>query len=484
MKFKSTIVSIAAVFLGGVSSLVAQKYADMISDGTFPLSEIQVEAENYFKDAGTGRGTGYKQYKRWEYTAQMELDDNGIKISNNALISQARLNRRSSKRGKNPQLLGVDGEWKELGPTSKSATSGWNPGVGRVTSIGLDDNNANHMIVGGPNGGVWKTTDAGTTWAAMTDNYSTMDVYSLEISPFNSNVYIWGSTNGKVYKSTDGGVSWNTSGDIGNGDVNRILFHPIDVNIVFAVSSSSGLSRSTDGGANWTNVQSGAKGYDVEFKPGDPSVVYFSGTRVYKSTDSGVNFTELTGFSTSTSNYKMMAVSAVSAEILYVLESDGGVFEGFYKSTNSGASFTKLKDGANINYFGYDDAGADDSGQAPRDMDVAASPTDANEVHIAGIHTWKSFDGGSTFALSSYWTPNGANSRGVGYNHADIDILKYSSTTLYVGSDGGYIRVQTKLLVLRTDLKVWGLDSFTRLEFQKQIRMLFQVDHKTTEQVL
>ncbi len=70
-------------------------------------------------------------------------------------------------------------------------------------------------------------------------------------------------------------------------------------------------------------------------------------------------------------------------------------------------------------------------------MDVAANPADANEVHIAGIHTWKSLDGGSTFALSSYWTPNGASSRGVGYNHADIDILKYTGSTLYVGSDGG-----------------------------------------------
>ncbi len=349
MNFKKTLVAFAAVAIGGISPLAAQKYTDMISNGTFPLSEIQEEAENYFKDAGTGRGTGYKQYKRWEYAAQMELDDNGVKIPNDELNKQARLSRRSNKRDKNPQLLGVDGEWKELGPTYKNGTSGWNPGVGRVTSIGLDDNNANHLIVGGPNGGVWKTTNAGTSWTAMTDNYSTMDVYSLEISPFNSNVYLWGSTNGKVYKSTDGGVSWTASGDIGSGDVNRILFHPTDVNIVFAVSRYSGLSRSTDGGANWTNVQSGADGYDVEFKPGDPSTVYFSGSKVYKSTNSGVNFTELTGFSTSTSNYKMMAVSAANVEVLYVLESDGGAFGGFYKSTNSGTSFTKLKDGANIN---------------------------------------------------------------------------------------------------------------------------------------
>ncbi len=416
-------------------SATAQQYIDMIEAGTYPITAIQQAAKAHFDIVGRGQGSGYKQFKRWEYVAMMELDENGVKIPNAELAQRARQYREeTAAKGSSAA------NWKQLGPTYYNATSGWNPGVGRVTSIGIEAANPNHIIVGSPTGGVWKSLNAGNSWTPLTDNYSTVDVYALEISPYNNQQYLWGSTSGRIFRSLDGGTTWQTTGNVtGSGRVSRIQYHPTDPNVVYAVSESSGLFRSTNSGGSWTAVTglSGVPGYDVEFKPGDPNTIYFSGVNVYRSTNGGTSFTQVTGFGTASNNYKMMGVSPANPDFLYVLESNGGRFGAFYKSTDSGATFTKLVDGADINYFGYSSTGDDDKGQAPRDMDVAVSPSNANEVHIAGIHTWKSTNGGASFSLTSYWVPSTAQSLGVGYNHADIDILKFVGNTLYVGSDGG-----------------------------------------------
>lgn len=424
------------------STAFGQRYQEMIDAGTYPLSEIQREAEAYFDQVGRGQGTGYKQYKRWEYVASMELDERGVKIPNHELAQQARAFRKAAE-AEQKESGNFGGDWKFLGPTYWNATTSWNPGVGRVTSIGIDLQNTDHIIVGSPTGGVWKTLDGGLTWAPLTDNFSTVDVYALEISPWNSNDYLWGSTSGRIFRSTDGGQTWTATSNVsGNGRVSRIQHHPTDPNVVYAVSESNGLFRSTNGGSTWVAVPgvsgSNMRGYDVEFKPNDPNVIYFSGTRVFRSTDGGASFQELSGFSTSDTAYKMMAVTPANPEVLCVLESKGKVFGAFYRSNNSGNSFAKLVDGATINYFGYSPTGSDDKGQAPRDMDVAVHPFDADEVHIAGINTWKSVDGGQSFYLTSHWVPGTAAALGVGYVHADVDILKFVSSRLYVGTDGGF----------------------------------------------
>ncbi len=421
-------------------SAFAQKYLEMIEAGTYTIKEIQQEAEAHFDIVGRERGSGYKPYKRWEYAALMELDETGVKIPNFELAKRARDYRLAEKQRQQAESSGFAGGWQQLGPTYWNATSSWNPGVGRITSIGMDANNVNHLIVGSPTGGVWKTLDGCNTWTNITDEFSTVDVYGLEISPYNSDLYIWGSTSGKIFRSTNAGATWNATGNVsGSGRVSRIQFHPTDPNVVYAVSESNGLFMSINGGSNWSAVPdvSGVPGYDVEFKPGDPNTIYFSGISVYRSTNGGNSFSQIGGFGTANNNYKRMSVSPANPNIVYVVESTGGRFGGFYKSTDSGASFNKLIDGSEINYFGYSETGDDDSGQAPRNMDIAVSLTDAEEVHIGGVHTWKSTNGGTSFDLTSYWTPGTAASLGVGYNHADINNLKFKGNTLYVSSDGG-----------------------------------------------
>ncbi len=434
-----TITCLVGGLLLWVSAAFGQRYLEVIEAGTYPLSEIQREAEAYFDVVGRGQGTGYKQYKRWEYVASLELDERGVKIPNHVLAEQARVYRRAAAL-QQQESGNFGGDWQSLGPTYWNRTTSWNPGVGRVTSIGIDLQNPEHLIVGSPTGGVWKTVDGGFTWAPLTDDFSTVDVYALEISPWDSNDYLWGSTSGRIYRSTDGGLTWKATSHVGGtGRVSRIQHHPTEPDVVYAVSESSGLFRSTNGGNTWAPVAgvSGMGGYDVEFKPGDPKVMYFSGTRLYRSNDGGTSWVQVAGFNTANNAYKMMAVTPAAPEVVYVLESKGNVFGGLYKSENSGMSFVQLIDGSTINYFGYSLTGDDDKGQAPRDMDIVVSPLDAEEVHIAGINTWKSVDGGLSFFPTSYWVYSSAVSQGLGYVHADVDIMKYLGHRLYVGTDGG-----------------------------------------------
>src|SRR5690606_24033537 len=100
------------------------------------------------------------------------------------------------------------------------------------------------------------------------------------------------------------------------------------------------------------------RGYDVEYKPGDLSVVYASGSGFHKSTDGGATFTTISGFS---NGPKMIGVSPADASVVYVVEAANGKFGAFYTSADSGGSFTKLNHGG-LNFFGYSTSGNDNSG--------------------------------------------------------------------------------------------------------------------------
>ena len=425
------------VFFLGVITAHSQEYKVMIDEGTFSVEEIIENAEAYFADIDKGRGSGYKQFKRWEYNAMRLMNENGyLPTSEENIAELERYNAYLNETSQNRQA-GTD-NWEELGPFNYNATSAWSPGLGRITGVDIDKNDIDHIIVGAQTGGVWSTTDGGLNWTPLGDFFSNLSVYSVVIDPANSNNYIFGSDNGLIYKSTDSGATWNQLGDLGTSNVNRILIHPTDSNIMFATSQNGGIKKSIDGGVTWTSAVTDNRGYDLEFKPGDPSVVYASGNSVHISTDGGDTFTTIGGFPTAP---KMMAVSLDDPEVVYVVEASGGSFGGFYVSNDSGSSFTELNH-AGRNYFGYDTNGVDSGGQAPRDMDVAVNPADVNEVHIAGVLTWRSMNGGVDFENTSDWIPTQAENAGKGYCHADVDLLVFAGTTMFAGTDGGLFKAE------------------------------------------
>lgn len=440
MRFK--LLLLFALFFGSFASQ-AQEYLVMIDAGTYKVQDVIDSAEAYFANKDKGRGTGFKPYKRWEYNAlRMVKDDGYLPTTEERLNELQNWNAYLNTTAQNRQALSDN--WEELGPKSWSNTSGWNPGVGRITGLAIDGGDINHMIVGANTGGVWRTTDGAQTWMPLCDYFSNLSVYSVAIDPTNSDTYFFGSTNGKIFKSTDAGATWNLQGTVGNSIVNKILINPTDTTMMFATAENQGIYRSTDGGVNWVKIVSDdTKGYDIEFKPGDLSVVYASGSGFHKSIDGGATFNTIGGFTTGP---KMIGVSADDSSVVYVLEASGSKFGAFYSSTNSGDSFTKLNHGG-LNFFGYDTNGNDNSGQAPRDMGIAVNPTNANEVHIAGLLTWMSTNAGVSFTCTSDWTVQNASSKNIGYCHSDIDDLQFYGTTLFSISDGGIYKAENTAVI-------------------------------------
>lgn len=232
-----------------------------------------------------------------------------------------------------------------------------------------------------------------------------------------------------VFKTTDGGSSWQLTGDfpgvIGNFHGYKLMQHPSAPSTLFA-ATTDGIYRTTNGGTSWTQIQVG-NFTDIEFKPGDPTIMYAaersSSTPFWHSTNSGVTW-----------------VSENQPNYIYVLAGGAtgfGSFRGLFRSTAAGTpSFSSRSTTPNI--LGYPNDGSDNLDQAGYDLGIEVNPADASTVITAGINIWRSTDGGSTYGGTSrtQWYDNPA---GIDYVHADIHNITYNplNNYLYSVSDGG-----------------------------------------------
>ncbi len=470
MKKLSLLFGLTFLIFGNIT---AQNYLEMIDSGQYTVAQIKAEAEAYFTNRDLGKGSGYFPFQRWLYMAEKLQDQQGYLPNTVERLSEmqefdAYLNETASSRANMFDF------WEEMGPTYWNATTHWSPGVGRVTGISVQQDNDQHIIVGGETGGVWRTYNGGETWVPLTDYLANLKVYSVAIDPTDPETYFFGSTSGLIFRSQDAGATWTNVGQIGNSIVNKILIHPTNRLILFASAQNQGIYRSTNGGFAWDEVvQNENRGYDVEFKPGDPEVVYASGLKFHVSTDGGETF--ITHGDLPNNEPKMIGISDSAPDVVYVLEANGGSFGGLYKSDNAAFSFTQLNH-AGRNYFGYDTTGFDPGGQAPRDMDITVNPNDVNEVHIAGVLTWRSLDGGVNFEISSDWVPGNAANAGIGYCHADVDILEFVGSTLYVGTDGGIFKASNT-----TEITA---DYYTDLSTGLGIRQFYKIGVSQTPDVV
>jgi hypothetical protein len=234
-----------------------------------------------------------------------------------------------------------------------------------------------------------------------------------------------------VYKSTDGGQTWNPTGTMGSSNPSRagdILIHPLNNQILWC-ATNSGIFRSTNAGASWTNVQAGnfSQG-NIRLKPGDPSTVYaVSRDKFYKSTDTGNTFTHIASNLPATSGRLVMDVTPANPEFIYILSAktsaDNFGFQGIYRSTDSGANFTAQNTTTNVL----------ESTQAWFDLAIGVSSTNANEIYTGCLNVWKSTNGGVAMSRINSWSSPTAPS----YTHADIHYLGFHGNKLFCGSDGG-----------------------------------------------
>ena len=320
--------------------------------------------------------------------------------------------------------------WKWIGPGNIG---------GRIRSILIHPTNPNQMWVGSVAGGIWKTTNGGSSWLPVWDFMPNLAITSMIMDPTNSNVMYVGTGEGffngdalrgaGVFKSTDGGTTWSQLASTANSNwyyVNRLAISP-DGNTLLA-ATNTGIWRSANGGATWSQVTT-TRTLDIDFHPTDSSRAIASGSygnNVYYSTDGGVTWSTATGFpSLGWLNRVEVTYVSNSPNIVYAsLNSNGGEI---WKSTDGGATYSRVNTG--YNFLG---------GQGWYDNIIWVDPTNANTVIVGGIDLWRSTDGGATLTKISQWWSAPASPHAD--HHAIVAHPNFNGTsnkTVFFGNDGG-----------------------------------------------
>jgi hypothetical protein len=450
--------AVVAGFCGlATGNLLAQNMnIDMVlRDPSNNYYTIVQKAEAYFQQYGKA-GTGWKEYNRWKFLTKNNIAPDGTLpdfVQNN---QQALDNFSANNVQPNGVLAGV-ANWVPLGQPNPTILAGYGQnGVGRCSSV---DFVGSDIWVGTPGGGMWfGDFVSGSTynWTAKTDGIPNLAVQDIEIAPTNTSIMYAltgavGSASGYrstgVLKSIDAGTTWLTTGltfpESGGVKGYKLLVNPGNANIVWACTDN-GLYRTADGGTTWnlvtyyttiggaqTNLSTNA--YDIVYQPGSTTTMYATsnGPYFYKSTDAGLTFLRVdrvpAGLPT-TGGRIQIGVTVANSAYIYLLYGDGSAFQGLYRSTNSGTNFTLRSSTPNVL-----------GGQAWRNICIAVSPSNAEDIYVGGLDVYKSNTGGATggwVQVSSSGTTSTSN-----FSHADIFELKCDATYLYCASDGGMYRM-------------------------------------------
>ena len=438
-------------FLCSSLAFSQDKWQEMMFDRSANFIEIQEDFTRYYDSIMDGRtkfpkGSGIKQFKRWEYYWESRVDEFGnFPPNGHVLREMERYNRANSiNNTASRTYTSGNGSWEIVGPIPAPVNgTGQLNGNGRLNCITFHPTDPNTIFVGAPAGGVWKTTDNGTTWAEFSGGLTRLGVSSIVIDPVTpSTIYIGtGDRDGGdspgygVWRSTDGGISWQPRNNgMGNRTVYEILMDPNNPNILIASSSSSRVYRSIDGGANWSYTTTASSCKDIAFHPTDSNIIYAAGSSLNRSTNNGQSFTQITSGVPTGTQRLAIAVSANQPNWVYLLAAGGSGLKGIYRSENSGVNFSTRTTTPNI--MGYPVDGSDTRSQYWYDTVIAADPMNANIIYTGGVNMWKSTDGGTTMTCTSYWVgPSGA----IDGAHADQHALEFSPHTnnVYSGNDGG-----------------------------------------------
>ncbi|MEW7278730.1 CUB domain-containing protein [Aquimarina sp. 2201CG1-2-11] len=454
-----------------------EKWSKMMENPDVNFKDVQKEFNNYFQFKDDKKGTGYKQFMRWQYHMYERTYPTGERIDPGIAWREAsKFQKRYRQRSKG-QKKSVISNWKELGPrTATDITGHWAPGLGRVNSLAFHPTNRNIIYAGTPAGGLWKTTSGGKNgdWEPLTDDLPVLGVSWVALDNSNPNVlYIaTGDIDGGytysigVLKSTDAGKTWNTTGltsdVINKKQIGKIIIHPNNSSILYA-SSSDGFYRSSNAGANWEKLNN-LYLRDFELKPNDPNTIYGydnRGGRIHRSTNGGQTFSVIN--SVPKARRSVLAVTPANPNYVYVISTTANTnaMGGVYRSTNSGASFVKINNSSTPDMFGY--LPNDGKSQAWYDLAVTVSDKDPNEVHFGGIVTWRSLDGGRNWEMTSKWQLG----NDINYIHPDIHDMQYIDGKLYIANDGLIVTSTDKGKTFENISEGLGNRQFYRLGLSK-----------------
>jgi photosystem II stability/assembly factor-like uncharacterized protein len=294
---------------------------------------------------------------------------------------------------------------------------------GRIADIAVSHTDKSTWYIAAGSGGLWKTTNRGTTWQAIFDSQKSYSIGTVTIDPNNSEV-IWVGTGENVsgrhvawgdgaYKSNDGGKTWKQMGLEKSEHIGKILIDPRNSDVVFVAAEGPlwsaggerGVYKTIDGGKKWQLVLEIDKNTgvtDIEFDPSNPDVIYAAAYQrqrktwsflaggpksgLYKSSNNGASWNQLTtGLPKGDMGKIGLAVTPANPEIVYATIEANKKEKGFYRSLNKGESWEKqnsyISGGTGPHYY----------------QEIEASPQNPDLIYQMDVFYKASRDGGKTF---------------------------------------------------------------------------------------
>ena len=352
--------------------------------------------------------------------------------------------------------------WAGFGPEPmQSQKSGYGDVSGRVTCLAMDPTNSNIAYAGAADGGLWKTTDGGTTWTPLTDNLPRLSSGAVAVDPNNPAVVYYGTGEMNfnidgypgvgVFKSTDGGASWTQIplSSLPLYYTSKIVVAPSNSNYVYAAGYYD-IWKSTDAGQDWTELDltSSLRGNpgavdDIIVDPNNENIIYaaygngFGGDStsygIHESTDGGNTWTWLTNGLPPANQITRVSLAMAPSDDQILYAAINGNKPGsstldtnrVYRSTDGGASWSVLPSVAKGTDFG--------GNQGWYNNVIAVDPTHPDTVYVGGIDFYRSSDGGQT------WTDftNGYTGGSIHVDQHAIAFANGNGAIFYIGNDGG-----------------------------------------------
>jgi len=333
---------------------------------------------------------------------------------------------------------------RSIGPAVRS---------GRIADVAIDPTDQSTWYVAAASGNVWKTTNSGTTWTPIFDQYGSYSIGTVTVDPNNPKV-LWlgtGENNAQrsvsygdgVYKSTDGGKTWTNTGLEASNHIGNIVVDPRDSDVVYVAAQGPlwspgggrGLYKTTDGGKTWErvlHVSANTGISDVALDPERPDILYAtsyqrrrhvgilvaggSESRIYKSTDGGQTWNEIMdGIPNGPLGRIGVAVSPIKPNVLYATVAASRGRDGFFRSDDRGESWEKQSNYVSIDPQYY--------------QEIFPDPHTFDRVYVMDLFMQVSHDGGKTFER----VPSE-------HKHVDNHALAFDpndSDYLLSGNDGG-----------------------------------------------